>query len=165
MMPLVSAEGRNFHLPPGLSRRRPSRLHSEEARFSYLRLGGCGYGTSHEGHAISYKLRYYSSFSRFHHEGIITTNTPDRRATTLLYDINSPRYDGAGRTPSAPRKTRQHRALTANLRLSCRKAKVPALCNGQPHTHAAPHLHAHLTLHAPRTLKLLGVTGAPSANC
>jgi hypothetical protein len=89
-MPLVSAEGRNFHLPPGLSRRRPSRLYSEEARFSYLRLGGCGYGTSHEGHAISYKLRYYSSFSRFHHEGIITTNTPDRRATTLLYDVNSP---------------------------------------------------------------------------
>ena len=31
---------------------------------------------------------YSSSFSRFHQY--------DRPATTLLYDINSPRYDGAG---------------------------------------------------------------------
>jgi hypothetical protein len=93
-------------------------------------------------------------------------STRDRPATTLLYDINPPRYDGVGRRHLRPRQNRQHRAL----RLSCRKAKVLAsACPMQRDSHtrctAAPHLHPHLTLHAPRALELLGVTGAPSASC
>jgi hypothetical protein len=51
----------------------------------------------------SHAIPHYASFSRFH--AIHSHHkTADRPATPLLYDVNSPRYDGgAGTTPFAPK--------------------------------------------------------------
>lgn len=79
--------------------------------------------------------------------------------TTVRYKFPKIRRRG-GQRHLRPRQKRQNGAL----RLSCRKAKQLALCNGIA-TRCCTSSRPHLTLSASH-LELLGVTGAPpSASC
>jgi hypothetical protein len=154
-MSLVSAEGRNFHrayLVAYTTRKKHASRTAGRVR--------------HESRRTT-PSRNHSSFTRFHHEAPSSSSPQHARSacrdTTVRCKFPHLIYTAAARGGRHLRPTERrgkHRALTYASRVA--KPKCPPYATDS-HTRCTSSPCSANLARAPRTLELLGVTGAPSA--